>query len=556
MDLLSSKDGDSWLAWFWRGILTLGLFVLLTRIVDLQIIRGNYFRNLSDENRIRRIPIIAPRGEIIARGGETLIGDKESKKAVIYDKIDGFKKINYAADSENLAVINEWERDYKLGSLFAHAGGYVGEVNEDEKGKVSGGCPEKGPRLATNTIGRSGLEKEYNCLLSGIDGEMLIEVDALGKKIRVLGKKDPIPGSDLRTTIDYKLQMLLPQFMGQEKGSVIITNEKGEVLAIYSSPSYDPNILVSGSDRTKISEILNDPSLPLFDRSISGSFHPGSVFKPIVAIAALEEGIINKDYVYEDTGQISFKTLYGDFSYKNWYFLQYGGREGKITLTKAITRSTDTFFYKIAELTGIDDIHKWAEIFGLNKKTGIDLPGEIEGLIPDPNWKMGTKGERWFLGDTYNMSIGQGDLAVTPIEMNSAISAIALNGKYCRPHLKEDKESCFEINLNKENVQLVKDGMQGVCSEGGTAYPFFDFKKKYGRDVFCKTGTAQNFGNNISNAWFTMFTTFPDNNETNSQPEIIITVLAENGGEGSKVAAPIARKIVDYWFIGKEIINK
>jgi len=490
METLSNLKTQSWLSWFLRGILCLGFLALFARIFDLQIIRGSYFRTLADENRIRKVTISAPRGEILARGGEVLVGNREVKKSVQFDEESGYKKVEATEVSGNEGLLSEWIRDYKLGATLGHVSGYVGEVNEEELGKIKGECPEKGPRKIGSYVGRTGLEEMYECVLSGTDGEELIEVDARGTAIRVLGIREPIPGENIRTTIDIGLQKKIAQTMSGKKGAAIATDKKGEILAFFSSPSYDPNIFADKKLSDNLYHVLNDINKPLFNRVMGGLFHPGSVYKPVVAIAALEEGKIDKDFTYDDTGQIFIESIYGDYSYKNWYFTQYGGTEGKIDLTRAIARSTDTFFYKVGELTGVENLVSWSEKFGLNQKTGIDLPGEISGLVPNPNWKLQEKGERWFLGNTYHMSIGQGDLAVTPIEINREISAISNGGKLCKPRLVKadgsEKEDCSEIGIKRENIDLVMEGMKGGCSEGGTAYTFFNFKEKSGVEVASK----------------------------------------------------------------------
>lgn len=542
MESLASYKPQSWLSWFLRGILIFGVLVLMSRLVDLQLIRGEYFRSLSEGNRIRRVPIIAPRGDILTRGGEVIAGSREVKKIVIFDENLGFTKVEDVGDVSDEETFTEWERIYPHKKTFGHISGYIGETNSDEVEKIMAECPDRGPRSLGGEVGRSGLEEEYDCLLTGIDGEELIEVDSVGNTLRVLGRREPVKGKDIITTIDNGLQEKIAQLMEGKKGSVIVTDTKGEILALYSSPSYDPNAFVSGDATDEVQNYLNDNDKPLFNRAIGGVFHPGSVFKPIVAMAALEEGAIDEDFRFNDTGVITIKSAYGEYSYRNWYFTQYGGTEGEIDLTRAITRSTDTFFYKVGELTGIGKLDNWAEKFGYNKATGIDLPGEITGLVPSPEWKLSYKGERWFLGNTYHFSIGQGDLAVTPLSENTAITAIANEGKLCQPHLIiKDGDNCKDLNLDSDNVELVKTGMIGACTSGGTGFPFFDFKEKSGGiDVACKTGTAENI-NDDPHAWFTAFAPSED-------PEIVTTVLVENGGEGSSVAAPIAREIFNYWF--------
>lgn len=517
MESLVSVKTESWLSWFLRGILVLGILVLFAKLFEIQIIKGGYFRSLANENRVKRIPISAPRGRILARGGEVLVGNIQTKKEV-----------------EGVSV-DDWKRDYKIGSAFAHAGGYLGEVSNDEVGKVDPNCISNGPFKLGDLIGKEGLEKEYNCTLKGSDGEELIEVDASGKMVRILGTRNPIPGADLKTTIDIGLQEKVAQAFENakdlppgRKGAAVITDTNGEILAFYSSPSFNPNDIGSS---------LTDPNLPLFNRVISGTYHPGSVFKPIVAISGLEDGKINAGYIYSDPGVITINK----FSYYNWYFSQDGRTEGNINLVRAITRSTDTFFYNLGEMVGPNEIARWATKFGLGQKTGIDLPGETQGLIPTPDWKEKVKGESWYLGNTYHYSIGQGDIAITPMAINSAIAVIAQNGKLCTPHLSEGNEKCHDIGINKNNLDLVKKGMVGACSQGGTGYTFFDFGEKHqGLQVACKTGTAETSLEGSPHAWFTLFA-------PSDFPEIVATVLVEKGGEGSKIAGPIARDIMDYW---------
>ncbi len=529
METLVSNQRQSWLVWFLRGVLILSFLVLFGRLFELTIIRGAYFRSLSDENRIRRISIIAPRGKILARGGEVLVMNKDLNEKVDLHKLDIQEK----------GTTIEWQRFYPMNYGPAHVGGYLGEVSPEELGKVAGKCSDKGPRNLGSIIGRTGLEEEYDCLLSGIDGELLLEVDAYGENLRILGRKNPKAGSDLQTHIDIGLQEKVSELIKDKRAAVVVTTPNGEVLALSSSPSYDPNVFVEEEKDKERNNYIKDTNLPLFNRVIGGIYHPGSIYKPLVALASLEEGIIDEKFRFKDEGQITIKNVYGTYVYRNWYFTQYGGVEGEIDLVRALGRSTDTFFYKIGELTGIDAIVSWSEKFGLNKKAGIDIPGEVEGLVPSPDWKLNVKGERWFLGNTYHMSIGQGDLAVTPLAINTAISLIANGGKICKPKIVGQTE-CTDIGVDINNTELIIRGMKAACSSGGTGYTFFDFEEKSGVNVACKTGTAENEGKE-PHAWFTVFAPAYD-------PQIVATILIENGGEGSKVAGPIAREIFNYWF--------
>ncbi len=529
----SSNKTQSWLSWFLRGVLVLFFLFLIARLFELQIIKGKYYRELSDNNRIRKIVLPAPRGKILARGGEEIIGNMAYKKRIVYKSEGGYGLDDKTELAKPEEILTTYQRNYILGSDFAHAGGYLGEVNEDEVGKIDPRCPEKGERNYGDLIGRSGLEEEYDCILRGIPGAELVEVDIFGRYVRTLGKIEPVFGKDIKTNIDFNLQKKIAEEIKGGKGGIIATDSKGGILALYSSPSFDPD---------NVSQSLNDSELPLFNRVISGLYHPGSVFKPVIAAAALEEKKIDENFRYLDTGSIKIN----EYLYTNWYFTQYGSTEGEIDITRAIARSTDTFFYKIGEIAGIDNLVKYADKFGYSKKTEIDIPGEIAGLIPSPEWKKKVKNEIWFLGNTYHFSIGQGDVAVTPIEVNRAIEVVANGGEICRPSIYGTSK-CSNLSLEESTINLIKNGMEKVCSDGGTGYTFFDFPaKNNGFKVACKTGTAETNTDGKTHAWFTLFA-------PSDFPEITLTVLIEGGGEGSKIAGPIARKIMDWWITREKI---
>ena len=532
MNSLASQNNQSWLSWFLRGTLILLFLVLITKMTEVQIIKGAYYRDISEENRIRHIPIPAPRGKILTRGGEELATNIEIKKRIKYNLQGNYELTDDLTGALPEEVIIDYKRFYPFADKFAHASGYLSQAGEAEVGKINPDCSDKGPILLGSLVGKIGLEQKYQCQLQGTPGEELIEVDIKGNKIRSLGRREPVPGMDIKTTVDYNLQEEVAREMAGKKGAAIVTNPNGEILAFYSEPSFDPNKLTSN--------LFQNPDLPLFDRVISGTFHPGSVFKPVVAISALQEGVIDKKFVFNDTGTI---TVNG-YSYTNWYFTEHGGTEGQIDLVRAIARSTDTFFYKIGEMVGPVNMAKWADIFGLDRVTGVDLPGETAGLIPTPDWKQKVKKEAWFLGNTYNMSIGQGDVSVTPIGINTFISALANNGILCTPHFLKLNYKCSNLGIKTENLDLVKEGMIQACLSGGTAYTFFDFAATHGgTQVACKTGTAEVGIDGTPHAWFTFIA--PEDN-----PQIVATILIEQGGQGSQVAGPIARKIADYYFQG------
>ena len=537
MRSLTSSYEQSWLSWFLRGILILGTLVLFARLFELQVIKGNYYRDLSDGNRVRRVTINAPRGKIFARGGEVLVDNRPVYFRLVLTGDGGYQKIE--VEESGLDTIIEYKRFYPLGADLAHVTGFVGYVAESELSRVEPKCPEKGALKLNSWVGRNGLEETYNCELRGYDGEELIEVDTHGNKVRVLGRKPARTGEDIRTTIDYGLQKKAVDAIKGKIGAIVATDIKGEVLALYSSPSFDPNLFVDSNSAysSRLENVLNDSNHPLFNRAIAGLYHPGSTFKIVTSIAALSEGKIDEKFIFDDPGVISVN----DFEFANWYFTQYGGLEGELGVVRAIARSTDTFFYKVGELVGIKNLASWSRKFGLEDKSGIDLAGEVTGLVPDPEWKERVKGEKWFLGNTYHVAIGQGDLALTPLSVNQISSVVASYGKVCRPFIarreNEVNESCRELGISTKNISLVKQGMVEACTTGGTGYPFFNYNPK----VACKTGTAETIEMGKTHAWFTVFAPSDD-------PEIMLTVLVEKGGEGSSVAAPIAREILEFYF--------
>jgi len=545
-NLSNIKKTQSWLSWFARGIMILGFLFLFGRLFELQIIKGAYYRDLSDNNRIRKVVIPAPRGRILARGGEVIVDNNFVKKVVVFDPVGGYSLDDPKEDDSDFEKIEVSQRVYKLGERAGHLTGYLGKVDESELGKVDPDCIQKGPKGSESLVGKTGLEESYDCKLRGIDGEELIEVDTMGRKLRVLGIKNPIPGEDLNTNIDFGLQTKVSEVFKEKKGAVVITSKKGLVLALYSAPSYDPSTFVDKTKIKSVGKLLTDSDLPLFNRAIGATYHPGSVFKPFVTIAALETGAIDPDYTFTDDGFIEIKSIYGNYIYNNWYYTQYGGREGEIGIEKALARSTDTFFYKVGELTGIDELDSWAEKFGLNIRSGIDLPSEVSGFVPSPEWKEEIKNEKWFLGNTYHMSIGQGDLALTPILVNKIPEFIASDGKLCTPKIVGEPY-CKSLDVESKYIDIVKEGMANACSTGGTAFPFFDFNPEKLDDdkrVACKTGTAETLKENVTHAWFSAFAPVDD-------PKLVATVIVEEGGEGSSEAAPIVREIFNYFFARK-----
>jgi len=310
----------------------------------------------------------------------------------------------------------------------------------------------------------------------------------------------------------------------------------GEIIVLASSPSFNPNDFSFDKNDSMIKSYLSDnENLPMMNRTISGRYHPGSVFKLVMVTGGLESGVIDKNTSFEDTGVIKV----GEYSYNNWYWTRYGKTEGMVDVYRALQRSNDIYFYRLGENLGVDRIKQWSLKFGYGEKTGIELPGEVAGIVPDDKWKRETKGERWFLGNTYHLSIGQGDLSVTPLQVTQMTNIVANGGKRCRLTLiSNEKLECRDLKIKRDTIEVVKEGMKMACKTGGTAYPLFSMKT----EIACKTGTAEvGDGTKDTHAWLTAFA--PADN-----PEISITVMVERGGEGSDIAAPIVADFLKEWF--------
>ncbi len=529
-------------------ILVLAVVSIVARLFFLQIIKGVNYRNLSDTNRTRTISIHAPRGIIFDRDGVPLVFNVPGFRQTIGDKtalLDKNEALKLISSGKNNLEIDSL-RNYPYNDVIAHVLGYIGQISKEELAQK-----EFLNYSGRDLVGKIGIEKEYESFLKGIDGKELIEVDSMGRSIRQLGQTDPIPGQNITLTLDISLQKVsFDAAKDVKKGAIIVSNPKGEILALISKPSFDTNLFTMGQgysapqeDQYKnISEILLDSeNQPLLNRAIGGTYPPGSTFKLVVASAGLEDKIIDSNFTIQDTGVVNL----GAFSFSNWYFTQYGRTDGGVNVVKGIKRSNDIFFYKLAELVGVDRLSAFAEKFGLGKKLGIDLNGEQSGIVPTQEWKKSAVGENWYLGDTYHYGIGQGFLLTTPLQVNGWTQALANKGVLYQPHLLKDKNTNIlsQNFLSPETVSLVKEGMIGACSTGGVAWPLFEFRVK-GKpiQVACKTGTAQHGGEDtMPHAWITLFAPA-------EKPEIIVTVLSESSGEGSNIAAPIAKKILGEWF--------
>jgi len=549
-------------------ILAVAIVVAIFRLFSLQFISGSYYRNLSDSNRIRTVVIHAPRGTIFDRNGVPMVFNTPGFRESINGKtklLSQDEAISLLAQGNKKLEIDNL-REYPYKDSMAHVLGYIGQISH---GQLEN--PEFSGYSSGDLIGQMGVEQQYESLLKGVDGKELDETDNLGRVVRKLGATDPVSGHDITLTIDANLQKAAYlATRGVQKGAVIATTPKGEVLALISKPSFDPNLFTQGgsykiatsSGYRSIADVLSDSTnQPFLDRAISGVYPPGSTFKIVVATAGLSDNVIDTSWSIEDTGIIKV----GDFSFANWYYTDYGGKDGQVNVIKGLQRSNDIFFYRLAEKIGVDKLSSTSEKFGLGKTLGIDLAGEEAGLVPTQEWKQKNVGEPWYLGDTYHYGIGQGYLLTTPLQVNTWTQAVANGGTIYQPHvLKSLGDNKLASNLFGPNTtDPVRQGMIEACSTGGVAWPLFNFEVKNPKlkidnknilpvasasadmrhvVVACKTGTAQHgTDTTLPHAWITLFAPAYD-------PQIVLTVLSEDSGEGSNIAGPIAKEILTSYF--------
>jgi len=569
---------------------SIAFFILIWRLFDLTIIQGHGFKTLADGNRTRELVRHAPRGILLDRTGKPLVANdpyyrlikpcsaeetaSECTTPLSQEEGEALSKQGLPAGSF-LEV--DYRRRYLYPEALAHVIGYTNEISgkelEDEYYKLRQYRP-------ADRVGRTGAEAVFEDRLRGRDGKELVEVDATGAIVRTLGRDRESPGENITLSIDAALsQVVADSFPKGQKGAVVVSKPStGEILALYSSPSYDVNAFSRGLSQTEYETLMNNPEQPMFDRAIGGVYPPGSTFKIVTSMAGLEEKAIGADTTVEDTGVLTI----GPFRFPNWYFVQYGKTEGNVDVVKALKRSNDIFFYKVGEWVGISKLVAWSQKVGIGKPLGIELGGEAGGLMPDPSWKkerFSTQADRdarndeWYLGDTYHVSIGQGYLLVTPLQVNIWTNVIASGGKLCRPTIKKQQSVCKEIPLAASTMSLVVEGMREACAPGGTGWPLFNFAitkpdteatdsarmVKTAVSLACKTGTAE-YGDpkNHTHAWFTVFAPLdkeaagvvPEGvaSQITGEPEISISVLVEGAGEGSDKAAPVAKKILEAWF--------
>ncbi len=499
------------------------LVILAIRLFQLTVVKGDYYRRLSDENRIRNIVIEPQRGEIIDR------------KGIVVAK-------NIEADLNLKTQRIKSKRVYENPHALSHLIGY--RQIADEKDIAQDPCLIK-LKMADKT-GKKGVEKVFDCELRGVTGYKLVELDALGNNPKTVAVQKPQKGNIVQLAFDYDLQKKAYDLLKGKRGAVVALNPKtAEILALVSAPTFNPQDFEDEIE-SEVSKYLRKYDHPLFNRATEAAYPPGSIYKVYVAAGALEDEKIDKNFKVEDTGTIKA----GSLTFSNWYFLEYRKTEGVVDIVKGIRRSNDIFFYRVGEKLGPERMKFWSNKFGLGREVDFGMDN-VEGLIPSPFWKKEILKENWYLGDTYNMAIGQGYLLVSPLQVALATGVFANGGNLCSPQLlKTEKGNCENLKLSKETLALVREGMKQACSVGGTGWPLFDFqveasgsgKPKTKIQTACKTGTAESHGKDPTpHAWFTVFAPY-------DKPEIVVTVLVENGGQGSDVAAPIAREVLKSYF--------
>lgn len=577
-------------------ILALAFLTLISRLVFLQIIQGERYTFLSENNRIRIKRVPGTRGMIFDRQGQLLVDSRpsfdlifvpedsespettlrllarylqrdesellktfeENKSRAAFDELVIGRDIDWSAvvavethqlDLPGVSLRARPRRSYADGPMAAHVLGYLGEINQrqlkilKEQGYVIG-----------DEIGQYGLERRWEELLRGQSGGQQVEVDALGRRVRVLHEVSDVPGYTVHLTLDRQLQETAYEALKGKQGTIVALDVRnGAILALASTPAFDPNAFARGIKSEEWSGLIKDQLRPLSNRAIQGQYPPGSTFKIIMSIAGLEEGVIQPESSIQDPGFYTF----GNRSFRDWK----KGGHGSVNLHKAIVESCDTYFYQLGPKLGVDRIAKWARAFGLGEKTGVVLDDEKAGTIPDTEWKRKRFRQPWFPGETVSVAIGQGYVTVTPLQLANMMAAVANGGKLYRPYLVSKVESVDGATVREYGPELIRtielkpdtlkrvhealaDVVNGAGGTGGAA-------RSQIVQIAGKTGTAQVVEMkggyvkteqlayfNRDHAWFVSYAPVDD-------PQIAIAVLVEHGGHGGDAAAPMAKKVFE-----------
>lgn len=551
--------------WYMVAAVIVMLVIMCTRLAELQIVRGEQYLGMADKNRMVKKTITAPRGIIKDRAGEIIAFNKPYVE--MDDKRLTFDEALKTADFSNEQIVAI--RQYACGVACSSIVGYTSQITQEELERHR--LTSQSPISVKDQRGRGGLEESYDNLLKGTNGYIEYEVSAKGTIQKEITTVQPEPGFSIITTIDKKLQQFAydtlakkVQEVGGEGGSVVVQNpQTGEVLALVTYPTFDNNIFTNQTADGNITQLFNDTRTPLLNRAIAGQYPPGSTYKIVSSAAVLQEKVMNREQTISDTGKIELSGT----TFNNWYYTSYGKTDGDVDVVEALKRSNDIYYYRTSLLLGIEKLEEWSRIFGLGVQSGIDIPGEANGLVPNPRWKEEVKKEQWFPGNTVNMSIGQGDLLATPVQVNTYLNVIANKGILVVPQVVKEVhdangkslcqrdqgtglwkgESCESLNaqqktnkqiiLSKETIRAIEEGLIQANSRGGTATPFFNYTIK----TAGKTGTSESIPGRPPHAWYSVYAPLED-------PKISVTVVVEFGGQGSSVAAPIAKDILDYYF--------
>lgn len=582
--------------------------ILLVQLAKLQLVQGSNYRAMAEGNRLRERLVLAPRGFIKDRFGKVItqntvsfrlvavpldlpkegleaevvslsemlgIPSSEIRDAIAKSDRRSFEPVVIAEDltreqsilfetreSEFIGfqIQNTPIREYPSAKMFSHVLGYTGRLSDNEAITY-----RPLGYSSQDFIGKTGIEKQYETFLRGENGHEQIEVDATGKVVKLLGSVDPEPGNILELTIDKDLQEKLYaglESKGAKGAAVAMDPRTGEVLALVSLPGFDNNLFARGITTPEYQSLLQDKDLPLFNRAIAGTYPPGSTVKPMVGAAALQEGLVTDKTVIVDRGVLVIPNQFDPSISYNFFGWQRSGL-GPMTVRSAIAKSSDIYFYTVAgghplssiKGMGADKLAYYYRSFGLGQLTGIDLGGEKPGVVADPEWKANYFKDnsilsKWYLGDTYHIGIGQGDMLATPLQATLWTATIANNGRGMKPHLlrrvvDQDGDVLQEPTpgvivtppISEENIRISQEGMRQTVLEGSGVQ-----LKTLPISSAGKTGTSQFDGSDPSrtHAWFTAYAPF-------EKPEIVITVLVEAGGEGHAAAVPVVKEALQWW---------
>ncbi len=563
--------------------------VLLLGFWKLQVIDADKYATLAERNRVREIPVIAPRGRMLDRDGRVLVDNRPSFSVLLLrddmaqvekhlgaisdglgiplsdlkEQLNSTKTLakfqpiiiksdasaadiafieSHKTDIPVLEMISVSRRRYLPGGFLSHAVGYVGEVSEQQIDASNG-------RLRPGDFaGKFGLELQYNDSLQGTDGKRRVIVNSIGKEVGHLPTQEAIPGKQIQLSIDYDLQQVAEQSLGERPGAVVALDPRsGEVLAMASHPSLDPNdfaVRVSTENWKKLNE---DPHKPLLNRAIQAQLAPGSVFKIVMATAMYETKAVPESFTTFCPG---YGTFYGR-QFKCYVYWAHKPGHGTVDVHRAVNQSCDIFFYNLGIRLGIDRISYYASKFGLGRKTGIDLPSEEPGLMPSEEWVQRVFHRKWYPGETVSVAIGQGAVITTPLQLARMIGGIASGGVFMQPHMLKDAPNVREdkFPLSDSTVEKITEDMYGVINQGGTGAAL----KLQNIEFSGKSGTAQVIGYNtmdrvgkqkkfVDNAWFVGYA--PRRN-----PEIVVSVLVqESGKHGGEAAGPVVKDVIKAYY--------